>query len=80
MKALLDLLGNNSKTKGSKMGVLAAAATTGITVARFLGKRSIYGIVGGIAVSVAADYIKKKYDKKAEAKENEQMLDNIKKP
>lgn len=77
MKTLLNILGNNSKTKGTKLGLLATAATTGVTVARFLGKRSIYGIVGGVAVSLAADYIKKKYDKKLEAKSNHQNTDVI---
>lgn len=79
MKTLLNILGSNSRTKGTKAGMLAAAATTGITVARFLGKRSIYGIVGGVAVSLAADYIKKKYDKKSETKENEQMINDLSK-
>lgn len=79
MKTLLNILGSNSKTKGTKVGLLATAATTGITVARFLGKRSIYGVVGGIAVSLAADYIKNKYDKKNQAKENEQLLDEVSK-
>ena len=69
MKTLLNILGNNSKTKGSKVGMLATAATTGITVARFLGKRSIYGVIGGIAVTVAADIIRNKYENKLEAKE-----------
>lgn len=77
MKTLLNILGSSSKTKGSKVGLLATAATTGITVARFLGKRSIYGIVGGIAVSLAADYIKKKYETKVEAKENEQISSEL---
>ncbi|MBS7333353.1 hypothetical protein [Faecalibacter bovis] len=77
MKTLLNILGNNSKTKGTKLGLLATAATTGVTVARFLGKRSIYGIVGGVAVSLAADYIKKKYDKKLEANSNHQNPDVI---
>ena len=79
MSTLLRLLGSNSKTKGTKVGLLATAATTGITVAKFLGKRSIWGIVGGIGVSLAADYIQKKYNKKLEAKENEQMVNDIQK-
>jgi len=77
MSTILNLLGSNSKTKGTKIGLLATAATTGITVAKFLGKRSIWGVVGGIGVSLAADYIQKKYNKKLEAKENEQMINDI---
>ena len=69
MKTLLNILGSNSKTRGTKVGLLATAATTGITVARFFGKRSIYGIVGGIAVSLAADYVKKKYENNLKSKE-----------
>lgn len=79
MSTLLRLLGSNSKTKGTKVGLLATAATTGITVAKFLGKRSIWGIVGGIGVSLAADYIQKKYNKKLESKENEQMVNDMQK-
>lgn len=67
---ILDLLSKSQTNKGSKIGLLTTAATTGVTVAKFLGKRSIYGIVGGIAVSLAADYIMKKYEKKL-ATENE---------
>lgn len=70
MSTFLKLLGTNSKTKGTKLGLLATAATTGVTVAKFLGKRSIWGIVGGIGVSLAADYIQKKYSKKIEAENN----------
>ena len=61
---ILDALSKSQREKGSKIGLLTTAATTGVTVAKFLGKRSIYGIIGGIAVSLAADYIMKKYEKK----------------
>ena len=64
---ILDLLSKSQTNKGSKIGLLTTAATTGVTVAKFLGKRSIYGIVGGIVVSLAADYIMKKYEKKLES-------------
>ena len=67
---ILDLLSKSQTNKGSKIGLLTTAATTGVTVAKVLGKRSIYGIVGGIAVSLAADYIMEKYEKKL-ATENE---------
>ena len=67
---ILDLLSKSQTNKGSKIGLLTTTATTGVTVAKFLGKRSIYGIVGGIAVSLAADYIMEKYEKKL-ATENE---------
>jgi hypothetical protein len=64
---ILDIITKNQKDKGSRIGLLTTAATTGVTVAKFLGKRSIYGIVGGIAVTLAAEYIKKKYDQKVES-------------
>ena len=67
---ILDALTKSQRDKGTKIGLLTTAATTGVTVAKFLGKRSIYGIIGGIAVSLAADYIMEKYEKKL-ATENE---------
>jgi len=72
---ILDALTKNQTEKGTKIGLLTTAATTGVTVAKFLGKRSIYGIIGGIAVTLAAEYIRKKYEKKVEA-ENETVLEN----
>ena len=76
MSTILKLLGTNSKTNGTKLGLLATAATTGVTVAKFFGKRSIWGIVGGIGVSLAADYIQKKYNKKLETKKNDHIIDD----
>lgn len=70
MKILEKLSGKKNGENASKIGLLATAATTGITVAKFLGKRSIYGIVGGVAVSLAAGYIQKKYEKKNQLKQN----------
>ncbi|HEY4539294.1 MAG TPA: hypothetical protein VIG94_04695 [Faecalibacter sp.] len=77
MSTILKLLGSNSKTKGTKIGLLATAATTGITVAKFFGKRSIWGIVGGIGVSLAADYIQKKYNKKLEANVDQNLPNEV---
>ncbi|WP_298776173.1 hypothetical protein [uncultured Empedobacter sp.] len=57
----------NRREKNTKIGLLATAATTGVTVAKFFGKRSVYGIVGGIAVTLAAEYIRKRYEKKLNA-------------
>ncbi|WP_282628864.1 hypothetical protein [Empedobacter sedimenti] len=71
---ILDALSKSQREKGTKLGLLTTAATTGVTVAKFLGKRSIYGIIGGIAVSLAADYIMKKYEKKLENQEPESDL------
>ena len=71
---ILDLLSKSQTNKGSKIGLLTTAATTGVTVAKFLGKRSIYGIVGGIAVSLAADYIMKKYEKKLETENHDKAV------
>lgn len=53
---MLDKILNKvgSKNPESKMSALAAAATTGITVARFLGKRSIYGALVGVGVTLLA--------------------------
>lgn len=70
MKILEKLANRKNGENASKIGLLATAATTGVTVAKFLGKRTIYGIVGGIAVSLAADYIQKKYEKKNQIKVN----------
>lgn len=71
---ILDALSKSQREKGSKIGLLTTAATTGVTVAKFLGKRSIYGIIGGIAVSLAADYIMKKYEKKLETKNDDKAV------
>jgi len=71
---ILDALTKNQAEKGTKIGLLTTAATTGVTVAKFLGKRSIYGIIGGIAVTLAAEYIRKKYEKKVESKHQENAL------
>ncbi|MBO6213328.1 hypothetical protein [Algoriella sp.] len=71
---ILDALSKSQREKGSKIGLLTTAATTGVTVAKFLGKRSIYGIIGGIAVSLAADYIMKKYEKKLETENDDKAI------
>lgn len=64
---VLDKFIKNRRDKNTKIGLLATAATTGVTVAKFFGKRSVYGIVGGIAVTLAAEYIRKRYEKKLNA-------------
>lgn len=64
---VLDKFIKNRREKNTKIGLLATAATTGVTVAKFFGKRSVYGIVGGIAVKLAAEYIRKRYEKKLNA-------------
>lgn len=64
---VLDEFIKNRREKNTKIGLLATAATTGVTVAKFFGKRSVYGIVGGIAVTLAAEYIRKRYEKKLNA-------------
>lgn len=64
---VLDKFIKNRREKNTKIGLLAIAATTGVTVAKFFGKRSVYGIVGGIAVTLAAEYIRKRYEKKLNA-------------
>ena len=64
---ILDALTKSQRDKGTKIGLLTTAATTGVTVEKYINKRSIYGIIGGIAVSLAADYIMKKYEKKLES-------------
>ncbi|MGV0924140.1 hypothetical protein [Empedobacter tilapiae] len=72
---IIEALTKSQKEKGTKIGLLTTAATTGVTVAKFFGKRSIYGIIGGIAVTLAADYIRKKYEKKVEAENEEATLE-----
>ncbi|MDM1071009.1 hypothetical protein HX001_00720 [Empedobacter brevis] len=72
---ILDALTKSQKEKGTKIGLLTTAATTGVTVAKFFGKRSIYGIIGGVAVTLAADYIRKKYEKKIETEKKESVLE-----
>lgn len=64
---VLDKFIKNRREKNTKIGLLATAATTGVTVAKFFGKRSVYGIVGGITVTLAAEYIRKRYEKKLNA-------------
>lgn len=64
---VLDKFIKNRREKNTKIGLLATAATTGVTVAKFFGKRSVYGIFGGIAVTLAAEYIRKRYEKKLNA-------------
>lgn len=64
---VLDKFIKNRREKNTKIGLLATAATTGVTVAKFFGKRSVYGIVGRIAVTLAAEYIRKRYEKKLNA-------------
>ena len=64
---VLDKFIKNRREKNTNIGLLATAATTGVTVAKFFGKRSVYGIVGGIAVTLAAEYIRKRYEKKLNA-------------
>lgn len=54
---ILNKVGN--KKPESKMAGLAAAATTGITVARFLGKKSIYGALVGVGVTLLAKKLMK---------------------
>ncbi|UOO92171.1 hypothetical protein [Vitreoscilla stercoraria] len=54
---LLHAIGRNSE---SKAAALATAATTGIAVAKFLGRRSIYGAVAGVGVSLIAKKMAKK--------------------
>lgn len=72
---IIEALTKSQKEKGTKIGLLTTAATTGVTVAKFFGKRSIYGIIGGIAVTLVADYIRKKYEKKVEAENEEATLE-----
>lgn len=72
---IIEALTKTQKEKGTKIGLLTTAATTGVTVAKFFGKRSIYGIIGGIAVTLAADYIRKRYEKKVEAENEEATLE-----
>ncbi|WP_068599148.1 hypothetical protein ACF3NR_01225 [Vaginella massiliensis] len=56
LNSILKKIGNRKPE--SKMGSLALAATTGITVARSLGKRSIYGALAGIGLSLIAKKLK----------------------
>ncbi|WP_413533968.1 hypothetical protein [Empedobacter brevis] len=72
---ILDVITKKKTEKGSKIGLLTTAATTGVTVAKFFGKRSIYGIIGGVAVTLAAEYIQKKYQKKVDKDNQESTLE-----
>lgn len=65
LKTILNTVKGRQR-EGSKTGLLITAATTGVTIARYFGKRSIYGVIGGIGVTLAADYIQKKYKKNIE--------------
>ena len=60
MSKLAMLIRALNRNPESKTAALATAATTGIAVARFLGRRSIYGAVAGVGVSLLAKKIAKK--------------------
>lgn len=72
--SILNKLTRGRREKSTRIGLLTTAATTGVTVAKFFGKRSIYGIVGGIAVTLASEYIRKKYEKKVKNDHQEKSI------
>ncbi|SUP54759.1 Uncharacterised protein [Weeksella virosa] len=51
-------------TREDKTLAPLAAATTGVSIARFLGKRSIYGAIVGIGVGLVVKKIMKKQEEK----------------
>ncbi|GEM_PF-6683108 len=63
----------NITDKEAFAGGLATAATTGITIAKFLGKRSIYGAIIGIGVSLVAKKIIKKKEQKQSSVSNQNL-------
>lgn len=63
----------NITDKEAFAGGLATVATTGITIAKFLGKRSIYGAIIGIGVSLVAKKIIKKKEQKQSSVSNQNL-------
>ena len=57
LASLIKMAGRNPE---SKAAAIATAATTGITIAKFLGKRSIYGAIAGVGVSLIAKKLMEK--------------------
>lgn len=66
LATLIKMAGRNPE---SKAAAFATAATTGITIAKFLGKRSIYGAIAGVGVSILAKKFLDKQADKAGAKD-----------
>lgn len=69
MSKLASLIRLVARDPKSKAATLATAATTGITIAKFLGRRSIYGAIAGVGVSMIAKKVMEKQAEKTAAKD-----------
>ncbi|MBP6553218.1 MAG: hypothetical protein KA221_07825 [Vitreoscilla sp.] len=67
LASLIKMVGRNPE---SKAAAIATAATTGITIAKFLGKRSIYGAIAGVGVSLIAKKLMEKQAHKTTAQDD----------
>ena len=67
LASLIKMVGRNPV---SKAAAIATAATTGITIAKFLGKRSIYGAIAGVGVSLIAKKLMEKQTQRTAAKDD----------
>ena len=80
MSKLASIIKSISRNPESKAAALATAATTGMTIAKFLGKRSIYGAAAGVGVSLLAKNLAKRKLKQKAGYGNQQDVDIIEHP
>ena len=73
LASLIKMVGRNPE---SKAAAIATAATTGITIAKFLGKRSIYGAIAGVGVSLIAKKLMEKQAGKTQAQAQDDIIEH----
>lgn len=64
MGNMLENVNEETTQDVTAFGALSAAATAGATVAKFLGKRSIYGIIAGVGITLIAREIMRRRNAK----------------
>lgn len=60
MENMLDNVSDETIEEVTAFSALSAAATAGATIAKFLGKKSIYGIVIGVGLTLVAREVLKR--------------------